>query len=159
METQEKLFEYLKRTAAELQETRRRLQKFEAGEHEPVAIVGMSCLFPGGVTDPEGLWELVAAGRDAISDFPQDRGWNVSGSHVPGSDKETSHAPQGGFVYEAADFDADFFGISPREALSMDPQQRVLLETCWEALEAAGIDPERLRGSATGVFAGASALE
>ncbi len=109
---------------------------------EPVAIVGMGCRFPGGVGSPEELWRLVAGGVDAVSGFPGDRGWRVTG--------------QGGFLYDAADFDAEFFGISPREALAMDPQQRLLLEVSWEAVERAGIDPASLRGTRVGVFAGTS---
>ncbi|WP_317931630.1 SDR family NAD(P)-dependent oxidoreductase [Streptomyces cellostaticus] len=123
------------------------------GTDEPVAIVGMGCRFPGGVEDPEGFWQLIAAGTDAMSGFPVNRGWETPGLSES-ADPGATYAPVGGFLDGAGDFDAEFFGISPREALGMDPQQRLLLETCWEALEDAGIAPGSLRGTDTGVYAG-----
>ncbi|WP_343969136.1 SDR family NAD(P)-dependent oxidoreductase, partial [Streptosporangium amethystogenes] len=145
-----KLVEYLKSVATDLHETRRRLEEVESGKREPIAIVSMSCRFPGGVGSPEDLWRLLADGGDAISSFPTDRGWDQGMWSGLGFDGET----QGGFLADAAGFDAGFFGISPREALAMDPQQRLLLETSWEAVERAGIDPVSLKGSHTGVFVG-----
>ncbi|MEU3459728.1 type I polyketide synthase [Streptomyces sp. NPDC006733] len=162
MADEKQLVDTLKRVAADLHDARRRLRDAEDKEREPIAIIGMACRFPGGVTSPEELWELLAAGQDGLTPFPTDRGWNLT--QFQDSEREKGGAagdgaPEGGFLADAAEFDAEFFGISPREALAMDPQQRVLLETSWEALERAGIDPVALSGTRTAVFTGVSSSD
>ncbi|MGW5355481.1 type I polyketide synthase [Streptomyces sp. NPDC004031] len=156
----QKLLDYLKRVTGDLRDARRRIEDAEYAAHEPVAVVGIGCRFPGGVNNADDLWELAAAGRDATGDLPADRGWDLDALHDPEPGHPgTSYVRRGGFVTGADRFDAAFFGISPNEAVTMAPQQRLALEVAWEAIEHARIDPHTLRGSRTGTYLGCDGID
>ncbi|WP_227371224.1 type I polyketide synthase, partial [Mycobacterium fragae] len=153
--TPSRLATYIRSELAGVPQEVKAVPAVRATGDEPIAIVGMACRFPGGVDSPEDLWDMVSQGRDVLTEFPSDRGWDLAELYNPDPDVPGAcYTRTGGFVEGVADFDPAFFGVGPSEALAMDPQQRMFLELTWEALERAGIDPTTLRGSATGVFAG-----
>ncbi|WP_146057472.1 type I polyketide synthase, partial [Streptomyces sp. SM12] len=156
MTSEKQYLDYLKRATVDLREARKELRRLRDSGHEPIAVVGAGCRFPGGITSPEELWRLVDEGGETLGPFPENRGWDLDRYFDPDPDNATRiTAPRAHFLYDAPAFDAGLFGISPREALAMEPQQRISLEVAWETLERAGVDPTSLKGTDTGVWIGA----
>ncbi|GLW72094.1 polyketide synthase [Kitasatospora phosalacinea] len=152
---EEKLLHALRVSLKETERLREQNRKLADGPREPIAIIGMACRFPGEAATPEQFWQLLADGTDAVGPFPTDRGWDLERFYDPTGERPgSSYVNEGGFLHDAPEFDADFFGVSPRDALLIDPQQRILLETSWEAFERAGIVPQSVKGSQVGVFNG-----
>ncbi|GHH30385.1 polyketide synthase [Streptomyces rubradiris] len=153
--TEEDLIRALRESVKETARLKQRNSQLLAAASEPIAVVSMGCRFAGGIAGPKDFWRVVSEGADVYTPFPTDRGWDLANLYDPDPDTPgTTYVDQGAFLHDAAEFDARFFGISPQEATAMDPQQRQLLEVCWETIEHAGIDPDSLRGTATGVYAG-----
>nr|WP_063747191.1 type I polyketide synthase [Saccharothrix sp. NRRL B-16314] len=159
MSNENDLRAYLKKAAGELKDLRTRLADVEGRATEPIAIVGMGCRYPGGVTSPDDLWDVVTRNLDVVSGLPGDRGWNPNLYDPEVGAEGRSYVREGGFIDDVAGFDAAFFGINPREAAAMDPQQRLLLEVSWEALERSGVDPRSLAGAEAGVYFGVSGAD
>ncbi|WP_327028959.1 type I polyketide synthase [Micromonospora sp. NBC_01740] len=155
MAIEDKLRDYLRRVTADLADAKQQLAVADERHHEPVAVIGMACRYPGAVTTPEQLWDVVAGEVDATGEFPTDRGWDLEKLYNPDPDAYgTSYTRRGGFIDDPAGFDAPFFNMSPRQALATDPHHRLFLEITWEAFERAGIDPATVRGDRVGIWSG-----
>ncbi|NEQ83924.1 MAG: polyketide synthase, partial [Moorea sp. SIO2I5] len=142
------------RLLLKLKQATAKIKEIKAAATEPIAIIGMSCRFPGGASTPEAFWDILQNGVDAIAEVPKDR-WHLDDYYDPDPDTPGKmYSRYGGFIDQVQEFDANFFGISPKETTHLDPQHRLLLEVSWEALEHSGKNPQQLKGSQTGVFIG-----